>query len=155
MSVDGDTCIEALKLSISQRKRWKVFYCTFCHAPWQWVSLLCRWYQLGEVRTELLSEHEKVFRLVTEVSWLFSVAFLATEFSMSEEKAKPGWILTINNVLRAWMKCTFSSALTPLINMWVCETKWWDTLKSFIMGYHCCTEKAQILTSTQKPLDRT
>lgn len=44
-------------------------------------------------RTELLSEYGQVFRAATAATWLFSVAFLAIEVSMSEEKAEPGWIL--------------------------------------------------------------
>lgn len=76
-------------------------------------------------RTELLSEYGEVFKVVTAATRLFSVVFLATEVSTSEKKAKPGWMLkSLNNVLRtACMKCTYSSALMPLINLWPCETK--------------------------------
>jgi len=66
-----------------------------------------------------------VLRVETAATWLFSVVILATEVSMSEEKAKPAWNLkNLNNVLRtACMKCTFSSPLTPLLNLWLYETK--------------------------------
>lgn len=60
-------------------------------------------------RTDLLSEYGEVFRVATAATWPFSVAFLAIEVSMSEEKSKPGWILKNSNVLiTACMKCSIS-----------------------------------------------